>query len=286
MSTYAMVHPQPAAITTRSVSAAAVVALAGREALRLVTSKVWLGLLGYVVLVFGVDSIQGTGIWSRAALAELIVYILVLYLGPFTFVASHLVATSARRGGAARSLSAVPLDRRRRDLALCLGVLIGMVPVAVGLAGVASWAASGPARQAATELTTPTFALIDIAQVGAIVLGAGVLGVVVARWLPFAGSLLIGFVAMVAVVVIMTSTESIGADLPWFAPYVAIENVTSGPWIAFGSRGWHLGYLVALSVLGTCVAAVRHPGEGRRPWVVAALLAACAVVATGVLQLS
>jgi hypothetical protein len=261
----------------------AIAVLGRKEAWRMLTSPAIPLLLGYLVVVLGVDVITGGGdstqLSRRAQLAEMSAYVVLLFWGPLTFVAAHLVATSSRRSGSERLLLASPVDRRRRDIGLCLGVVLGPVLAALALTALSAWLATG------TEFTVDSgdvrWSWVDVAQVPAIVLGAGILGIVFARWVYFPGSLLIGFVALV----IGTGWLMSGSPevRPWLAPYVAIEWWADDGALR-GSPGWHLVYLLGLSALGVCVVALRQP-ERRTRWLYAGAGAVFVVVTAGLLQL-
>ncbi len=263
--------------------------LGRKEAWRLLTSPAIPLLLGYLVLVMGVDALGGGDdskpLFNRDALSELLSYVSLLFLGPLTFVATHLLATSSRRSGSERLLVATPVDRRRRDLALCLGVLAGPAMAALAVAGLSALLADGVMTTSGGTVTANAWSWTDFAQVPAIVLGAGVLGVVVARWLPYPGSLLLSLVVMVLGTGWMVAADGVTAIRPWLAPYVAISWWTDQPWISEGSYAWHLAYLLSLSGIGVCAVGLRR-SERRGRWLGAATFALAAVVATGLLQLA
>ena len=177
------------------------------------------------------------------------------------------------------------MDGRRRDLALCLGVLLGSAALALGLALIAAWLASG------VVLTDPDGPVIndwsptDVAQMPAMVLGAGILGIAVARWLRFPGSLLVGFLGMCALTLWMMAPPMPATQpwLSWFAltPGLADVEAALAP---TASLVWHTAYLLAWSWVGVCAIALRHP-EGRRPWLVGLGVGVILLAGTGVAQL-
>ena len=185
----------------------------------------------YFLLIGGVGAVQDwRELADRSAWAEFIAYVCLLLLGPVTYISAHLVATSARRSGANAQIDAAPMERRRRDLALCLGVLIGPVVVALGLALLGAWLASGVVFTDPDGPTIVEWSVTDVAQVPALVLGAGILGVVVARWLHFPGSLLVGFLGMCALTLWMMAPP-LPAARPWFSWFALISwfsDVDSG----------------------------------------------------------
>jgi hypothetical protein len=263
----------------------AVGTLGRKEAWRILTSPAFPLLLGYLVLVTGIDPDESAPMFRREAIAELLAYISLVFLGPMAFLCSHLVASSARRSGSERLLAATLLGQRRRDLGLCLGVLLGPVAAALAVAGASAWLAGDGMPVEFDPTALARWSWIDVAQVPAIVLGAGILGVVVARWMRFPGSLLLGVLVMVIGTGWLLSGADASAIRPWFAPYVAIAWWTDSTWaVSGGSQVWHLAYLFALSGLGVCAVALRQH-ERRARWLVAGTVALAAVVTTGVLQL-
>ena len=270
----------------RSRRMPAIAVLGRTEARRILTSPTFPILISYLLLVLGVDLLAGgdesAGLSERAQIAELSAYVVLLLWGPLTFVATYLTATSSRRSGSEQLLVSAPVDGRRRDLALCLGVALGPVPAALALAGVSAWLASGAGI--AGEAADANWSWLDISQVPAIVLGAGVLAVVVARWLPFPGSLPVSFVALIMITGWLMSGGGGRALRPWFAPYVSIEWWSDSGWHSGASPVWHLMYLLALCALGICVIALKQP-ERRTGWLAAGGVAVAAVITAGLLQL-
>lgn len=261
------------------------------EAVRILRSPAILLLVGYLVVMVGFETVTAgsgsRGFFSRAAMAEVLATFCILTLGPITFVATHLIASSARRSGSDRLLVATPVDYRRRDLALCLGVLAGPALFGLAVALVAAVVAGGGRLVPGIDWTWTIgpWRWTDVLQVPAIVLGAGILGIVVARWARFPGSLVVGFVALILGTGWLHSSPGALAVRPWFAPYIAIRWWSDeAVWVLFGSPVWHTAYLFALSGLGVCAVALRHR-ERRGPWLVAGAVAVALVVTTGLLQL-
>jgi hypothetical protein len=267
-----------------------IIALGRTEAVRVLTSPAILLLVAYLVVMVGFETITATdgsrGFRNRAAMAEVMATFCIFLLGPITFVSTHLAATSARRSGSDRLLVATPVDQRRRDLGLCLGVLAGPALFALVLAAAAAVVAGAGRLVPGIDWiwTIGPWRWTDVLQVPAIVLGAGILGVVVARWVVFPGSLVLGFVALIVGTGWMQASAGALALRPWFAPYIAIRWWSDDAWVLFGSPTWHLAYLLSLSVLGVCAVALRQR-ERRGRWLRAGGVAVALVVATGLLQL-
>jgi hypothetical protein len=259
--------------------------LARREAWRLITSPAILVMALYCLLLTGVGAIDGESFLDRAKWAEFIAYVCLLFLGPVTYISAHLVASSARRGGASPQFDAAPMDGRRRDLALCLGVLIGPAAVALGLALLGARLAFGIVFTDPDGPTVVEWSATDVAQIPALILGAGILGVVVARWLRFPGSLIVGFLGMCALTLWMMAPP-LPATRPWFSWFALISwfSDVDAALTPTPSMAWHTVYLLAWSWIGVCAVALRHP-EGRRPWLVGLGVGVILLASTGVAQL-
>jgi hypothetical protein len=250
---------------SRDTAGAAVGTLARREAVRIVGHPVYAVLLLYFVLLVGLEAT--TGLWppSRESVRDLLVTLGVLWLGPATFFAANLIASSARRAHAESQLAATPTTAQARTLATCLGVLLP-AGLAIGLAAIL-WLvehtvgtmqnAQGPAELAAIPLCT---------------LGGGLLGVAVAVWLPWRGLPLIVMFVLLAWVVAVMNRGAIQWTAPWtMSPGYDVIRPTAG------SQDWHAVYLLGLGLLAAVAALLRHPSQ-RRP-----LLALGAVLWIGTL---
>lgn len=282
--TSAVLTVEPALIAGSGHRPVAVIARV--EGMRVLRSPAVPILCCYLLLGFGLDGIvskEGWGSVDRAEIADLIAYLCLLVLGPMTFVATHLVATSTRRSGAERLIAAVPVDKRRRDLGLCLGVLAGPATAALALTAFAAWLATDINPDPARQLDVEPWSITDIAQIPAIVLGAGILAIVLARWIPLPGSMLVGFVGLLFFTGWMVADGSSVAQ-HWLAPYVVTQWWFDSEWTVGGSPSWHLVYLLGLSALGVCAVALRQP-ERRRPWLSASAAVAVLVITAGILQL-
>jgi hypothetical protein len=210
-------------------------------------------LLVYFALIGGVDAAGQVGLPSRETAQDFLGIVGLLWFGPATFFAANLVASSARRGHADSQLAAAPTGAQARTFAICLAVL-GPAAVAAGFAAVL-WlvehagttldGAQGPGELAALPLCT---------------LGAGLLGVAVARWLPWRGAALLVMLALVAWVVAVGNRD----DLRWIGPWSVSQGFFDDPGLAAGSQGWHAVYLLGLGLLAAVAALLRYPSH-RRP---------------------
>jgi hypothetical protein len=239
-------------LAIQTPAGAAVGTLARREAWRMLRHPVYLVLLFYYVLLVGVGT-GSVGIPSRETARELLTVLGLLWLGPATFFVANLIASSARRANAESQLAAAPTTAQARTLATCLGVL-GPTAVAAGFATIL-WLvehagntldrAQGPAELAVIPLCT---------------LGGGLLGVAVARWLPWRGVPLIVLFALIAWVVAVMDR----GDLRWTAPWTMSPGYYGEDWLVAGSQVWHAIYLLGLALLAAVAALLRYPSY-RRP---------------------
>ena len=118
-----------------------------------------------------------------------------------------------------------------------------------------------------------------LAQSPLTIFGAGLLGILVARWLPYrAAPYLVVITVVIGNIVVSNHPETLHV----LGLYVAWERfVPSGGWAGLypGSVALHTGYIVGLSALAAICALARDSSR-RTPLVVAGL---ATVAATGVL---
>jgi hypothetical protein len=162
---------------------------------------------------------------------------------------ANLVASSARRARAVELLNATPTSDRRRTLATCLGIALTLAAAgAVAVLAMTLIDAVGgvPAadRMSAGEL----------AQLPLILTGAGLLGVLAARWLPFAGGILIVFVAATLGALVLFRRIDAGQWWMWWTTATSIEG---GPPVA-GEPWLHAAYLAGLCTCAAVAAVHRH----------------------------
>jgi hypothetical protein len=262
-----------------SPNVAEMIPLARREARRIMTSPAILFVGVYVLLLGGVGSINGEE-FSRAAFADFSAYIGVFF-GIAVLPAVHLTATSARRSGAETQLSATPQGPLRRDLALCVGVVLGPGLVALAIALFGNWAAGGGIEDAANDISVEAFTLTDVLQMPAMAIGAGILAVVVARWFPFPGSLLIGLFGMMFLT-LAVADQGRFAWLAWF--HISSAGVDKSLIEASTNLAWHTAYLFAWSALGVAAVGMRQ-ADRKRGWIIGFAVTLGVVVVTGLLQL-
>jgi len=192
-------------------------------------------------------------------------------LGPCVFFAANLLATRERRRGNEEWIDSMPTPAGARTAAAQLAVL-GPVALAGGLV------ATGFVVAVSTDqfITRPT--VLEMLSGLLPVLGAGLLGVMVARWLPWPGMAALVMVGLTALHVWLNVDERqlIGAYVEWSA--WPADN--SGAWVGLvpGSRGWHVTYVLALCAMAATGA---HLGHARSKLPVLALGGTLTVLAIG-----
>jgi hypothetical protein len=227
--------------------------LTGREARRLVRHPVlWLAPV-IVAVTSSLDSAsagRNAGYWYRT------VFIAVAVFGPiFVLFAANLVAGSARRSGAEEMLSVTPTTDTRRAWAMSLGVALPLA--VVGAVGVGAMALiDGVYDISPEDLLTAG----ELAQLPFVLAGAGLLGVLAARWLPFAGGALVAFVAATVGGILAFRWFDSGVWWMWWTTDTTIADrapVPGEPWL-------HAAYLAGLCACATVAAVYRDRTQWRR----------------------
>jgi hypothetical protein len=225
---------------------------------------------------------------ANAAYAIVLLGFLLVY-APVTLVAANRVAASTYRPRVRDLLDGTPVDDRQRTLAAVVGLLRGPVMVGLVVALISlvlgAFATSATAdRMVAVYQRTP----LEYLQLPALVLGAGLLGIAVARWLPRPGVLpLVAVLLMLAFLALYQDTNT---DLvhgrAWFELWPVWLESSKGllPRQPLGQEMWHLAYLLGLSALAGTAALLRSDGPRRALWATAGI-AATVTAAAGWLQL-
>lgn len=209
-----------------------------------------------------------------------------------------MAVLTARSDRAALAAGTTAVGERARTLALLAATV---VPLAAALAWYAAVLVQfhvqppsagavpfGPVGEG--HIVTIMFALGVVPAVG-----GPILGLLVARWLPWRGSSAIAVVLTVIVTIVMQgnfeSTWRWHVVWPWTYWYGPLgwRQTGDGPahWVALpGSPGWWVVYLAALCVLGALVAVYHDPESNRAPLRVAAVAGALACVVAVVLTMT
>jgi hypothetical protein len=188
------------------------------------------------------------------------------------YFAVNLVATSGRRSGVDEWTAGLPLPPLHRTVAI---LLAAAVPAAMSVAASVLWLVSGDGDTGLPllwqHLVSPWVA----------VLGAGLLGVAVARLLPWPG------MPLVVVVAVVTANFWVAGRWAYLGAYVDFVRWTDQDVIPArepGSASWHLAYLTALCALAAAGALLP---VARRRWLPFAFgaVAGAVVLVAGYLQL-
>ncbi|MEU0477822.1 hypothetical protein ABZ260_01365 [Streptosporangium sp. NPDC006013] len=246
--------------------------LALNEAWRLLRHPLTLLGLALWTLRVGQDGWAGPRPAFAALTSEM-----TIFWGVPVFFAANLVAGAARR--AEETLSVVPCDRERRTTALCLAAL---GPLALTCTAQALLA--GLYVVTGNELERfPSPAELGTGPLN--VLGACLLGVAVARWLPWPGASVLVMLALTAFNKIMVDHGGqymLGFYLDFTiwgpAPYLAPAGFLPG------HTGPHALYLLSLA-LGAGALAMLRDTSRRGLWLGAGAVAVLCVVLTGIGQL-
>jgi hypothetical protein len=178
------------------------------------------------------------------------------FLGVFTYFAANLAASRPRRDGNLDEQTSYPAPPPARTAGLCLAALVPALLAAALMAGALTWYAAGrvdlPVWPSAAELAAGPLT----------VLGGALLGIMVARWLPFPIAPALLMVGVIAVALAL-STGS-GGRYELLSPYATFSvYVDDGSWGGHrpGSPAWHALYLAALcamAALGSLLIDVRR----------------------------
>lgn len=234
--------------------------LARVHAVRMVRHPVL--LMGLVWVVVGVGlSVPSTPYERYSAVTGLVAFL----LGPLAFFAANLVASSGRRSGTDEWTPSLPMPTVRRTTALLLACLgPAAVAAAVDLLLLVTFQVAGPALPLRWQ---------HVASVPVTVLGGALLGVAVARLLPWPGAPIAVMVGLVTFNVWASTHQVL---LGFYVDYTIWTKTDAIPALHPGSPSWHLLYLVALCGLAAAGAVLR---DVRRRWVAVSVGAALAMVA-------
>lgn len=227
--------------------------LIGREASRLARHPV-LWLVPVVVIVTtAVDTASGgrtAGYWYGT------IFVAVAFFSPmFVLFAANLVASGARRSRADEVLDVTPTADTRRTLAMSLGVALPLA--GAGAIGAGAMALIDSVNNIPPEdLQTAG----ELAQVPFVLAGAGLLGVLAARWLPFTGGVVITFVVATLGGVVLFGRFDSGIWWMWWSTATTFEGrapVPGEPWL-------HVAYLAGLCACAIVAAVYRDRTQWQR----------------------
>ena len=243
--------------------------LAGVHARRMLRHPVLLVGIAWAVLGMGIG-FPDTPYEEYSALTGLVAF----FLGPLAFFAANLVASSERRSGADEWTPALPMPPVRRTTALLVACL-ALAGVALAI-NVVMLLAVGPGD------TAMHVSVWHMASVPLTVLGGAVLGVAVAKLLPWPGAALLVMVTLVAFNLWVASRE---AYLGFYVDFAQWTGTDAIPAMEPGSGSWHVLYLGALIALAACGAYLRDAVHRWIPVAAGALCGSVAILA-GAVQLT
>lgn len=272
----------------------AVLALGRIEGRRLLRHPAYLaGLLLSAAFLFVVSERVGT--------TEGLPYIVWTSVGLYpvaagAFLASFTATLRSRRHGTDELYGTAPQGAQTRVgghlLAVLWGVAGGLLLLGAAAVRHQLWAGVPVHFEDGVAMARPS--LLELAQGPACILLLGVLAVALARWVP--SLLALPLVVVALLVQFVTGSWGVGGTARWFLPMVTHERAVGWVQVTPGygysivegfdvaPLGWHIAYLVGLSLV---VGAAALSRAGRRGRVLVAVAAPGTVVsvAAGVLQL-
>ena len=263
-------HVPSRRLAPRSTGGASLVLdLAGVHARRMLRQPVLLVGIAWFVLGMGLG-FPDTPYEEYSALTGMVVF----FLGPLAFFAANLVASAERRSGADDWTPVLPMPPARRTTALLVACL---APAGLALAlNVVLLLAIGPGD------TAMHVSAWHMASVPLTVLGGAVLGVAVARLLPWPGAPLLVMVSLVAANLWVASREPYLGFYVDFAQWTGTDAI---PALEPGSGPWHVVYIASLVGLAASGAYLRDAAHRWMPFVAGVLFGTLAIVA-GAVQLT
>ncbi len=257
--------------------ARAVAVLGWHEARRMVTSP------AYLAIVVGM---LAAGIEEPARINARIVAIhaldgMLVYGALASLFAAGLVASSAQRAGVESQLAPTPMDAQLRTLATGLGVVLGPFAVGTTLTLAMAYLEHGLSPAPASSYHGWEYAAIALTW-----LGTGLLGLAVARWLPWPGVPLLVFAGLIAWTLWAANLLHNGRAAGHLMPFViSREELGFGTTSVEGHLGWHAGYLLGLCLLAFAAALWRYAPMRARAVASFGLVASVVTASAGWLQL-
>lgn len=206
-----------------------------------------------------------------------------------TVVAANRIAAATMRRAPQETLDVSPTGEQQRTLAACLGVLRG--PALVGVAVMLFMDVVAPF--APTTGIPPGLTprgVFEHLQVPVIVLGGGLLGIALARWVRIPGALpLLILVLWFGHFTLAVAAQNAGGPVDgplWLVLiptwlFTDVSMITPAP---LAQEMWHLMYLLGLGLLAGVAALLHAPANRRRLVLVGAGLVVLTGLA-GVLQM-
>lgn len=223
-----------------------VVPLAGVEGLRLVRHPlVLLACVLFAAMIY-VSSSDGPGAGYGGVVTGP-----TFFLGVPAYFVANLAASRPRRHGCDEHHASLPATTAQRTAAVCLaGLAPAVLAVLLQLAAL-GWIGVSSARLAQLP------SLAELAAGPLTVLGGSLLGVMVARWLPFPAAPVLVMLPIVVVTAALAEPPQTYQLLAPFAEFTVYRE--DGGWAGLhpGSITWHAVYLLALCVMAAAGALLR-----------------------------
>jgi len=239
--------------TDEAGTTVAVAALARVEARRLAMHPAFLITLGIVASITAAFMIPEQDATINADGLEFFTFIGVP-LGALALVAAaHRNACRSRREGTDELFASTPTAPRAQTQAFLLAT-VGPVPMAALYLAVA-WMAFNVMMDSPVPVLWPLILGMVVSMLLAVV-GGGVVGVFLSRWLPTTAAALAG---IVAIIWLNNGPDNHHERFRWLR--VAVEKNLGGRYDIVPHPLWRLGFLVGLVGLGACLALWRHPAR-------------------------
>jgi hypothetical protein len=239
---------EAARLTRRAGSLPLVGDLARVHAIRMLRHPILIVAVGWYVVMMGIGQPE-TAYEQYAAVTGLIAF----FAGPPIYFAANLVASSGRRSGVDEWTPSLPMPQAHRTAALLLACLApAAVAAVINLATLLLLNLDGLLMPIAWQ---------HVASIPVTVLGGAVLGVAIARLLPWTGVPLALMVGLIAFNIWLPSDY---VQLGFYVDFADWTDTSAIPAMNPGSPSWHLVYLVALCGLAASGALLR---DARRLWV-------------------
>jgi hypothetical protein len=249
----------------------AVTALARVEARRLAAHPAFLITLGFVGAVTAVLLVPEQNATIEADRVEFFTFIGVPVGALALVVAAHRNAGRSRREATDELFASTPTAPRARTEAFLLACL-GPVPIAFAYLLVARVSLAA-VLDAPVPLLWPLLAGAA-ASILLAVIGGGVVGVLLSRWLPSTAAALAG---TAAIIWLNNGPDNHHERFRWLR--VAVEKDLGGRFDIAPSPLWRVTFIAGLVGLGACLALWRHPA--RRSLVIATTSCVAVVAASG-----
>ena len=240
-------------------------------------------VVAVATIIFSGESTQR----HPTTIAHAALFLLVAMFYPLaTVVAANRVAGATSRRSVREAMTVTPTQARRRTMAMCLGGLTGPAVVGVGIMLLAF--VVGPFVPDGDGMAART--LLELLQIPATVLGAGLLGVALARWVAFPGVLALVVMALwfghFAVATTLSADGAVVHGPAWLGlmPTWLFSDQSMAARSPLPQEMWHLVYLAGLALLAGVAALLHAPGR-RRPLLLAGAGIAVLTGVAAVLQL-